>query len=370
MADKHFQETGMNSFWGEFVYQDVVPEKHFLRQLNAVIDWEAFGERLIALYAGRGEMGRPPYPPVLILKMLLLAYLYDLSERQVEEHVQDSLAARWFVGLAVNEAAPDHTTLSVFKARIVEQRQLACLEDLLAEIVRQAQARGIVLGRMQIVDSTHTVANVNVVKEAERQAAGEAPRDAEAQWGVKGQRQVPQADGRVEKQQETFYGYKMHTSLNAETELITSVVVTPGNAPDGKQLARLVAQDRAQGVPVETYAADRGYDDTENHYLLISQGLCSAIRLKRYRTQKKDRNKEVWQALVATPQYRAGQAVRYKIERKFGEAKEYHGLRRCRAVGLLRYAIQAFLTAMVLNLKRLVRLLAGVPFRGRATAVA
>ncbi|MGC8878599.1 MAG: transposase [Anaerolineae bacterium] len=80
--------------------------------------------------------------------------------------------------------------------------------------------------------------------------------------------------------------------------------------------------------------------------------------------------KEVWQALRATPQYQAGQAVRYKIERKYGEAKEYHGLRRCRAVGLLRYAIQAFLTAIVLNLKRLVRLLTGVSFRGRAAVAA
>jgi IS5 family transposase len=288
----------------------------------------------------------------------------------VAVYVQENLPARWFVGLAANERAPDHTTLSAFKARIVEQGQETCLEALLAEIVRQAQARGVVFGSIQIVDSTHSVANVNIAKEERRQAEGQAPRDKEARWGVKGRRRVHTETGAAVEKVERFYGYKVHTSMNAEAELITSVVVTAGNASDGKQLAQLVTRDRALGLPVETYAADRGYDDTENHYLLMSQGLCSAIRLQRYRTEKKDANKEVWQVLRATPQYQAGQAVRYKIERKYGEAKEYHGLRRCRSVGLLRYAIQAFLTAIVLNLKRLVRLLTGVSFRGRAAVVA
>jgi IS5 family transposase len=58
-----------------------------------------------------------------------------------------------------------------------------------------------------------------------------------------------------------------------------------------------------------------------------------------------------------------GEAERYKIERKFGEAKRWHGFGRCRYVGLLCYGIQAHLTALVLNLKRMVTLLTGVRFR-------
>jgi hypothetical protein len=121
---------------------------------------------------------------------------------------------------------------------------------------------------------------------------------------------------------------------------------------------------------VDTYAADRGYDDGENHYLLETLGCHSAIILNRYRTEKKDKNKQVWIDLKKTPQYQAGKKERYKIERKFGEAKANHGLRRCRYVGRLRYAIQAYLTALAVNLKRLVRLLTGVSFKGRARAMA
>jgi hypothetical protein len=78
----------------------------------------------------------------------------------------------------------------------------------------------------------------------------------------------------------------------------------------------------------------------------------------------------VWIDLKKTSQYQARKEERYKIERKFGEAKANHGLRRCRCVGRLRYAIQAYPTAIALNLKRIVKLLTGAIFKGRARAMA
>jgi IS5 family transposase len=53
---------------------------------------------------------------------------------------------------------------------------------------------------------------------------------------------------------------------------------------------------------------------------------------------------------------------RYEIERKFGEAKQNHGLGRCRYIGRSKFSIQAFFTAMVLNLKRMVKLITGIGF--------
>ena len=61
---------------------------------------------------------------------------------------------------------------------------------------------------------------------------------------------------------------------------------------------------------------------------------------------------------------------RYKIERKFGEGKQSHGLGRCRYVGKTKFAIQAFFTAIVLDLKRMVKLLTGVGFKTPAVAMA
>jgi hypothetical protein len=73
-------------------------------------------------------------------------------------------------------------------------------------------------------------------------------------------------------------------------------------------------------------------------------------------------------ALVQVPRtgHKHSLDERYQIERKFGEAKQHHGLLKgCRYLGIWRHAIQAYLTAIALNLKRLVRLLAGVPFKGK-----
>ena len=89
----------------------------------------------------------------------------------------------------------------------------------------------------------------------------------------------------------------------------------------------------------------------------------SGILLKKTRTHKKDRNKEVWFRLLETSQYQQAKKERYKIERKFGEAKQGHGFARCRYVGLLGFGIQAYMTAIVLNLKRMVKILTNVSFK-------
>ena len=87
-----------------------------------------------------------------------------------------------------------------------------------------------------------------------------------------------------------------------------------------------------------------------------------------YRTKNKTGHTEVWLALKESPEYALAGAVRYRVERKFGEAKEGHGLRRCRYVGLIRYKLQAIITAVALNLKRIVKVTMGVPFKAGAVA--
>jgi IS5 family transposase len=121
-----------------------------------------------------------------------------------------------------------------------------------------------------------------------------------------------------------------------------------------------VDHNLSQKLLIATYAADRGYDDGNNHLHLQDRNLNSAISLKDNRTKKKDSNKQIWLEMVQTAAYKAGRKERYKIERKFGEAKQGHGLGRCRYLGLLGFGIQAYFTAIVLNLKRMVKLLTGV----------
>jgi IS5 family transposase len=297
--------------------------------------------------------------------MLLLSYLWNVSERMVEELANDSLSVGLFLGIGANERVPDHSTLTLFKNRLIQDAGVRVYEELFNEIIEVAQEKGVKFGKLQIVDSVHLVADVNISKDRQRQKGGKPPHDKDAGCGVKGDKIVETAHG-VERKIEYFYGYKDQVSLNAETGLVTSVI--PGRADDydGHQFQQLVDKDLKKGIEVETVAADKGYDDGENHYYLEKQKIHSAIRLNRRRTQKKDAHKEGWLKLEASPAYQEGLRQRYQIERKFGEARKWHGFKRCRYVGNVRHGIQSYLTFMAINLKRLVKLLSGTPFKSGA----
>jgi len=363
MGQPHFKKLGMTSFFGDFIYARIVPRDHFLVKLNQVIDWESCVPIVLPAYEGLAQEGRPPYSPVVILKMLVMTYLYNLSERQTEEVVNFQLPVKEFVGLAVDERAPDHSTLTLFKRRLREANAWEKLEAIGDQVLQQAQAAGITLGKIQVVDSVHSVADVDNDADRERHEQGKPPRDPQAQLVKKGKHSVTQPNGEVKTEEVQYLGYKSHVSLNAETGLITSVVPTAGNAADNTQFPKLLAHDEALGVNADTYTGDRAYDDTDLHYRLWDKRKHSALRLHDYRTNKKDANTEIWQDLIATPEYQTGLKERYKIERKFGEAKLWHRWGRCRYLGLIRHGIQAYLTALVLNLKRIVFLLTGVTFR-------
>lgn len=84
MEKPRFVETGSGSFFGDYLYDQVVPAQHFLRKLKQIVEWERFTHKLLKLYKGGGVVGRPPFDPALVLKVELIAYLYNLTERQVE----------------------------------------------------------------------------------------------------------------------------------------------------------------------------------------------------------------------------------------------------------------------------------------------
>jgi transposase len=67
--------------------------------LEAFLKEDAFSPRkLIKLYKGEGVVGRPPFDPAQVLRVELIAYLYNLSERQVEVYINENLPAKYFVG--------------------------------------------------------------------------------------------------------------------------------------------------------------------------------------------------------------------------------------------------------------------------------
>ncbi len=98
----------------------------------------------------------------------------------------DSLSIKWFLGLGADEAPPDHSTLTAFKRRLVDNGQVGTFEAMLADIVRWAREKGVPFGSIQVMDSVHTAANLNVNKDHRRRKhPGKGPRHPGAGWGPK-----------------------------------------------------------------------------------------------------------------------------------------------------------------------------------------
>lgn len=366
MSKVRFRADTTNSFFGNFLYSQLLPPDHFLVRMKEEIPWGKFTQGMLSAYKGGGEYGPTPYAPDKILRMLLVPYLFNISEREAEQVVKFNLLAKYFVGLGVDELPPDNSTLTVFKERLLKAQGQKVWENLFNQIILLAKAKGIVFGKLQVIDSTHTVANVNLKKDQKRQnREGNLPRDQDASFKTKGVREELTKEGKKIKIKDRLYGFKTHTSLNLKTNLITAIKVTTAKEDDGKQFQALIGKDEKIGVVKanETdmekqtiYTADKAYDDGDNHEYLKEKRLISAIILKETRIKKKNSNKEPWLRMITSPLYQESIKKRKQIEKKFGELKLHHGFDRCRYLGLKKYAIQAYLTAMVVNLKRLMLL--------------
>jgi transposase len=93
-----------------FRLEDQVPETHLLRLIEKHISFEFVRERLKDSYS---EMGRPSIDPELLLRILLIGYLYGVtSERKLVEELRMHLGWRWFTGLGFDQEIPHHSTFS------------------------------------------------------------------------------------------------------------------------------------------------------------------------------------------------------------------------------------------------------------------
>jgi transposase len=131
-----------------FRLEDQIPEDHLLKRLDRCIDFAFVRERLRDNYSA---IGRPSIDPEVLLRLLLLGYLYGItSERRLMEEVRMHLAYRWFSRLGFEREIPDHSTFS--KNRHGRFRGVGIFLEVFEEIVRRCLEVGLVEGKRLTVD--------------------------------------------------------------------------------------------------------------------------------------------------------------------------------------------------------------------------
>ncbi len=151
------QQPRMESLFYYFRLEDQIPEDHLLRRIDRYIDFQFLRERLRDAYS---SMGRPSVDPEILLRLLLLGYLYGItSERRLMEEVRMHLAYRWFTRLGFEQEIPDHSTFS--KNRHGRFRESGIFLEIFEEIVRRCMEAGLVQGKRLTVDGTVVAANAS-----------------------------------------------------------------------------------------------------------------------------------------------------------------------------------------------------------------
>src|SRR5262245_54405650 len=122
-----------------FHLDDVVPADHLVRQIDAVLDLSWVHGELAAHYP---TIGRPSIDPVLMIRMLIVGYVFAIrSERALCREVKVNLAYRWFCGLSIEDRIPDHSAFS--RARNERFRDSGIFRQVFERVVETCVAAGL-----------------------------------------------------------------------------------------------------------------------------------------------------------------------------------------------------------------------------------
>ena len=135
----------------------MIPKDHLLRQIKNCVNFDFIYEKAAPYYS---DIGRKSIDSVVMIKMLLIGYLYGIkSERRLEEEVSLNLAYRWFCGVALTQRVPDHSTFSQNRRRRFQEAGI--FREIFKEIVLKCMELGIVTGETGEADGSFIPSNVS-----------------------------------------------------------------------------------------------------------------------------------------------------------------------------------------------------------------
>ena len=136
------------------ILYDKIPNDHLLKGIAKTVDFSFINKMLATSYSK--HFGRPAKEPEMMAKLLILQYLYNLSDIKVIEEAALNLAYMWFIGINPEEDLPDASLLAKFRTQRLKDTSV---DDIIKEVVRQCVEKGIIKGTGLSVDATHTSAN-------------------------------------------------------------------------------------------------------------------------------------------------------------------------------------------------------------------
>ena len=259
-----------------------------------------------------------------LFKCLLLQFMENLSDRELERFLQENNAAKWFCGFDLTDKTP---TYSIF-SRVRDKIGVDLMSKIFGILREQLSSKGYMSEVFTFVDASHLVAKADLWKERDElikqryerfnnENISDVAHDKEAKIGCKGGNKF-------------WYGYKKHVSVDMQSGLINRVSVTPANVTDGDGFS-LVCPDGG------AVYADKGYCSEDlQKFAKSKQVHLAAIK----RNNMKSKNKDLDSFITK---------IRSPYERVFSKQE-----RRVRYVGVAKNQFAELISAICFNMKRLI----------------
>lgn len=300
--------------------EDLVPENHNYRKFDQIWSFKFVEKKLRKLEKDNPHKG---HGLLRLFKCLLLQFMENLSDRELEKYIQENNAARWFCRFNLRENTPDHTIFCHTRKKIGTN----VLSKIFADLRDQLKKQGLMSEVFTFVDAAHLISKANLWQERDKAIAEKYEKlnneniskfsaDRQAKIGCKGKDKY-------------WYGYKHHTSVDMQTGLINKVAVTPANITDASGLKHV---SPSQGA----IYADKGYCVNPAKRIAKKKGIhLAAIEKNNMKTKNKDRDR--WYSRLRSP-----------YERVFSQREK-----RVRYQGVAKNQFAAFMQAICFNLKRI-----------------
>lgn len=295
-------------------------KKEFLEQMDRLIPWSEW-KGIIKPYYYRGERGNKPYELETMLRIHLLQEMYNLADMAVMTEVIDSRSFSEFCGVDSSNQVPDGDTIGRFRALLVKH---GLQEKLFAQVVGLLEAKGLILKKGTIVDST-IIAAPSSTKNREKK------RDKDAHQTKKGNA--------------WHFGYKAHIGVDKASGLVHHVETTAANVHDVTVVPKLLYGEE------ESIHGDSGYLGAEKREDAITRNNHGKkIHYKINRRPSQSKSKTVRSQAQIKRREREKSSIRAKVEHVFGVVKGLFGYRKTRYKGRRKQVAKLYMIFALANL--------------------
>ena len=317
-----------------------------LETLKALIPFESFRAEIEAVVRlapeeRKSNAGRKPFDAVLMFKVLVLQTLYNLSDEQVEYQIRDRISFMRFLGLGLEDAVPDATTVWLFREALAKA---GLMKTLFERFNRHLDAKGYIARGGQIIDATIVSApkQRNTREENETIKAGQTPENWEDKPAKSAQKDK---DARwTKKHGKSYYGYKNHVDVDRKHKLIRRYAESDAAVHDSQKLDELL--DKCN-TGAEVWA-DSAYLAAETEATLKAKGYKSRIHRRAVRNRPLSERQQAANT--------ARSRVRARVEHVFADQENAMGGKIVRTIGMARARVKIGMMNLVYNMRRLVQL--------------